>query len=59
MIIGSKNALYFTFQESKKFQKHVLDNMPGLITEIEVEGEDGGAFTAGFQFGADLFWPNL
>jgi len=49
----------FTFQESKKFQKYVLDNMPGLVTEIEVEGDDGGTFTAGFQFGPDLFWPNL
>ena len=49
----------FTFKESKKFQKYVIDNMPGLVTEIEIEGEDGGTFTAGFQFGPDLFWPDL
>ena len=47
----------FPFKESKKFQKHVTSNMPGLIKEVEVEGEDGGTFTAGFQIGSDLFWP--
>jgi hypothetical protein len=47
----------FSFKESKKFQKHVTDNQPGVLTEIEVTGEDGGTFTAGFQFGPKLFWP--
>ena len=47
----------FPFKESKKFQKHVTSNMPGLIKEVEVEGEDGGTFFAGFQIGSDLFWP--
>jgi len=47
----------FSFKESKKFQTHVIENTPGLLTEIEVTGEDGGTFTAGFQFGPELFWP--
>ncbi len=48
----------FPFQESKKFQKYVSTHMPGMIKEVEIEGESGGTFTAGFQIGSNLFWPD-
>ena len=42
--------------DSKKFRTYVVNNTPGINYDIEVEGEDGSTFTAGFLPGADLFW---
>ena len=42
--------------DSKKFRRYISENSPQLILNYEFEGEDGGAFTAGFPIGADLFW---
>ena len=42
--------------ESKRFRKHVTDNVPGIDLSVELEGEDGDTFTTGFQLGPQLFW---
>jgi len=42
--------------ESKRFRKHVTDNMPGIDLTVELEGADGDTFTTGFQLGSQLFW---
>ena len=47
----------FLIQDSKKFQKYVIDNTPTTLLEYEFEGEDGGTFKAGFPIGPDFFWP--
>ena len=47
----------FPLAESRKFQKYVSDNAPAILKEYEFEGEDGGTFIAGFQFGPELLWP--
>jgi len=41
---------------AKQFRAYLNDNMPGIDFSIEIEGENGGTFTAGFQLGTDLFW---
>jgi hypothetical protein len=46
----------FKAGDSKKFRSYVIDNQPGINFDIEVEGEDGSTFTAGFRVGLDLFW---
>ena len=46
----------FLSDQSKRFRQYVSDNTPKLNTTYEFEGENGGTFTAGFQFGPDLFW---
>lgn len=46
----------FFAAESKRFRKHVSDNMPGIDLTVEIEGEDGDTFTTGFQLGPQLFW---
>jgi len=46
----------FLAGEAKRFREFVESNAPGLNFEYEFEGEDGGAFTARFPIGADLFW---
>lgn len=46
----------FLLKDSRIFRKFYKENEPGLNFTYEFEGEDGGAFTAGFQFTADLFW---
>ena len=46
----------FLAKDSKEFQKYILDNTPMVLLEYEFVGEDGGAFTAGFQVGTDFFW---
>jgi hypothetical protein len=47
----------FSLADSRKFQRYVSDNAPAILKEYEFEGEDGGTFTAGFQFGPELLWP--
>ena len=47
----------FPLADSRKFQKYVSENAPAILKEYEFEGEDGGTFTAGFQFGPELLWP--
>ena len=42
--------------ESRKFRQYYTKNVPSIITQVTVKGEDGDAFTAGFQFDVDLFW---
>jgi hypothetical protein len=53
-----KTFVRYTFlsEQSKKFRQYVADNTPKIDTMYEFEGENGGTFTAGFQFGSDLFW---
>ena len=46
----------FLAKDSKEFQKYILDNTPMVLLEYEFVGEDGGAFTAGFQVGTNFFW---
>ena len=46
----------FLARESKKFRKYIEDNTPSILATYDFEGEDGSAFSAGFQIGADLFW---
>ena len=46
----------FSPKESRAFRLFYNENAPSVVTEIKVEGENGRAFTAGFQLGADLFW---
>ena len=46
----------FLAKDSKEFQKYIIDNTPMVLLEYEFVGEDGGAFTAGFQVGTDFFW---
>jgi hypothetical protein len=46
----------FLSEQSKKFRNYVADHTPRLDTMYEFEGENGGTFSAGFQFGPDLFW---
>lgn len=46
----------FFAAESKRFRKHVADNMPGIDLSVDIEGEDGDTFTTGFQLGPQLFW---
>jgi hypothetical protein len=49
-------AYSFRAKESKEFRKYVIDNTPGIDYNIEVEGEDGSTFIAGFRIESDLFW---
>jgi hypothetical protein len=46
----------FMAKDSKAFRMFYIQNMPGLDLTYEFEGENGGTFEAGFQFGPDLFW---
>lgn len=46
----------FLSEHSKQFRMHIAEHTPKLNTSYEFEGESGGTFTAGFQFGPDLFW---
>jgi hypothetical protein len=46
----------FLSEQSKQFRRYVGDHTPKIDTTYEFEGEDGGTFAAGFQFGPDLFW---
>jgi hypothetical protein len=46
----------FLSEQSKRFRTYIAEHTPKLDTTYEFEGEDGGTFTAGFQFGSDLFW---
>jgi hypothetical protein len=46
----------FSPKHSREFRKHYNLNAPTLVTDTKFEGENGRAFTAGFQLGADLFW---
>jgi hypothetical protein len=46
----------FLVKDSKQFQNYIIENTPSIILEYEFEGEDGGAFTAGFPIGPDFFW---
>lgn len=46
----------FLALDSRNFRLFFLENAPGLDLNYEFEGEDGGAFKAGFQLGSDLFW---
>lgn len=41
--------------DSTKFRKYVVSNTPGLDLNIQVEGEDGGAFEYMFPFDASIF----
>lgn len=52
------NFLTYNFRaiDSKKFRAYVINNTPSINYDIEIEGEDGSTFTAGFLPGADLFW---
>jgi len=52
------NFLSYSFRakESKEFRKYVIDNTPGIDYNIEIEGEDGSTFIAGFRIESDLFW---
>jgi len=47
----------FSLSDSKLFQKYVRSHIPGVLKEYEFKGEDGGTFTAGFQLGSELLWP--
>jgi hypothetical protein len=53
-----KNFIRYEFLaiDSKKFRTHVTSNIPDLELKYEFEGEDGGAFTAGFPINTDFFW---
>lgn len=57
-----KNAIadYLKFEmraiTAKQFRTYLGEHMPGIDFNVEVEGENGGTFTAGFQIGSDLFW---
>lgn len=46
----------FTPKESKKFRAYYADNAPGIVKNIEVEGENGDTFTSKFQFDPTVFW---
>ena len=46
----------FMARDAKTFRSYVQSNTPGIDTNIEFEGEDGGTFNSRFQFGADFFW---
>jgi hypothetical protein len=46
----------FLSEQSKRFRTFVGDHTPKIDTTYEFEGESGGTFKAGFQFGPDLFW---
>lgn len=46
----------FLSEHSKQFRMHIAEHTPKLNTSYEFEGESGGTFIAGFQFGPDLFW---
>lgn len=46
----------FLSEQSKQFRTHIAEHTPKLNTLYEFEGEAGGTFTAGFQFGPDFFW---
>jgi hypothetical protein len=49
-------AYSFRAKDSKEFRKYVIDNTPGIDYNIEIEGEDGSTFIAGFRVDSDLFW---
>jgi len=46
----------FLSDQAKRFRTYVSEHTPKLDTTYEFEGEDGSTFSAGFQFGSDLFW---
>jgi hypothetical protein len=46
----------FLAKDAKLFRKYIIEHTPNVVMDYEFEGEDGGAFTAGFPIGADLFW---
>jgi hypothetical protein len=63
-IDGNREANYIldflkyemTPTEGRAFRTYMNDNTPGLDFETTFQGEDGGTFTAMFQYGPDLFW---
>lgn len=46
----------FLSEQSKQFRTYIAEHTPKIDTTYEFEGESGGTFNAGFQFGPDLFW---
>jgi hypothetical protein len=42
--------------DARNFRTYLSEHIPGIDFSVEVEGEDGGTFTAMFQIGSDLFW---
>jgi hypothetical protein len=56
--IAIENFIKYTFspKDSRTFRTYYSDNSPGMITDIELEGEDGDTFKTRFQLGPDLFW---
>ena len=47
----------FLARDSKEFQKYIIKNTPSLNLDYKFEGENGSAFSAGFQIGPNFFWP--
>lgn len=41
--------------ESKKLRETIFENNPGIEQQVQAIGEDGGTYTAVFQFSAELF----
>jgi hypothetical protein len=46
----------FLSEQSKQFRTYISEHTPKIDTTYEFEGDSGGTFKAGFQFGPDLFW---
>lgn len=42
--------------DSRKLRKYYNEHSTSLVTEIDIEGEDGDIFQTNFRIGADLFW---
>ena len=42
--------------DSRKLRKYYNEHSVSLVTDIELEGEDGSTFQTNFRIGADLFW---
>jgi len=63
-INNSRNAsdidTFLTYEfragDSKNLRTHIIKTQPGIQDTIQVEGENGSTFSAGFRLKPDLFW---